>query len=386
MSMKRPAGRHEEAQGLAQVEQRAAAASGAAANNAATGAAIGTTLGAPDGAAGGRAAPASLPAAPASVIGNDGLPRFGRYAGQVDGFDWAALAAPYARGALWRRFHHKRWHYVALATEHIFCAVAIVDVGWTSTAFAYAFDRDDGDMLANFSQDGLPGRSASLAGHAGGTSRFRTRKSNIVIDSDGAGRHRLELRCDHVEIDAEFGPGAAPLLLAVGPIAKGSVHATQKSSGMPLTGEVRTWRDDYDLAGGVASYDYSNGLLARETAWRWASAHSLELGFNLQAGYFGANENALWLDGRIYPLGPAHFLYDASDPLARWHIFTEDDLLELHFTPDGARREDKNLLVAASRYLQPIGTFTGWVRSGPEQPKRMVHQLVGVTEDHHSRW
>ena len=32
--------------------------------------------------------------------------------------------------------------------------------------FAYAFDRNDGDMLANFSQDGLPGRSARLADHA----------------------------------------------------------------------------------------------------------------------------------------------------------------------------------------------------------------------------
>jgi hypothetical protein len=41
------------------------------------------------------------------------------------------------------------------------------------------------------------------------------------------------------------------------------------------------------------------------------------------------------------------------------------------------------MVVAASRYLQPIGTFSGWVRSAPDQPKRMVTQLMGVTEDHH---
>jgi hypothetical protein len=333
-----------------------------------------------------------LPAAPASLIGPDGQPLFGRYAGQVDKFDWPALAAPYARSALWRRFHHKRWHYVALGTERIFCAVAIVDVGWTSTAFAYAFDRDDGDMLANFSQDGLPGLSATLADNAGGASRFKTRRSDIAIDSPAPGRYRLSLRCDYLEIEAAFGcdpgpcAGAAPLLLASGPVDKGSVHATQKSTAMPVTGHVHTFRDEYDLAGGVASFDYSNGLLARETAWRWASGHNLELGFNLQAGYFGANENALWLDGQLHALGPAHFLYDNSDPLARWHIFTEDDQLELFFTPEGARRENKNLVVAASRYLQPIGTFSGWVRTAPDAPKRMVNQLVGVTEDHSSRW
>ncbi|WP_295990553.1 DUF2804 domain-containing protein [Rugamonas sp.] len=325
-----------------------------------------------------------LPPAPDDVIDADGQPRFGRYAGQTGPIDWSALAAPYARKRLWRRFHHKRWHYVALATEHIFCAVAIVDLGWASTAFAYAFDRDDGDMLANFSQDGWPGRSARLADHAGGASRFKTRRSAIDIDADGD--YRLALRCDYLEIDAEFGAGAAPLLLATGPIAGGSVHATQKSSGLPLTGQVRTFREPYDLAGGVASFDYSNGLLARDTAWRWASAHNLELGFNLQAGYFGPRENALWLDGQVHALGPAHFLFDATDPLSRWHIFTEDDLLELHFTPDGARRDNKNLVIAASRYLQAIGTFSGWVRSGPDEPKRIVTQLVGVTEDHTSRW
>lgn len=327
-----------------------------------------------------------LPAAPSSIVGADGQPLFGRYAGQAAGFDWRALASPHARSALWRRFHHKRWHYVALATEQVFCAVAIVDLGWISTCFAYAFDRDDGDMLANFSQDGLPGVSASLAGSADGRSTFKAKGTRIAIEGAGGGRHRLELDCPYLQIDAEFGPGASPLLLAAGPVKDGSVHATQKSSGMPLTGEVRLWRGEYDLAGGVASFDYSNGLLARNTAWRWASAHNLELGFNLQAGYFGGHENALWLDGQVHPLGPAHFLYDQSDPMSGWHIFTEDDLLEVFFTPEGARRQDKNLVVAASRYLQPIGTFTGWVRSSVDDPKRVVTRLVGVTEDHTSRW
>ena len=328
----------------------------------------------------------TLPAAPASLLGPDGQPLFGRYAGQVGRIDWSELAAPFARSRLWRRFHHKRWHYVALCTERIFCAVAIVDLGWTSTAFAYAFDRNDGDMLANFSQDGLPGISATLANHAGESSVFKTRRSRIDIISRDDGVFELSLRCEFLEIDAEFGPGASPLLLATGPVAKGSVHATQKSSGLPLSGEVRTWREDYDLAGGVASFDYSNGLLARNTAWRWASAHNLEMGFNLQAGYFGGHENALWLDGQVHALAPAHFLYDNSDPLSPWHIFTEDDLLELHFTPEGARRENKKMMVAASRYLQPIGTFSGWVRSAPDQPKRIVTQMMGVTEDHSSRW
>ena len=327
-----------------------------------------------------------LPHAPASLLSVDGQPLLGRYAGQTGHIDWDGLATPYAHGALWRRLHHKRWHYVALCTERVFCGVAIVDLGWTSTAFAYAFDRNDGDMLANFSADGRLGRRGRVADHSGGASYFESPKGRITLEPSGAGNFTLSVACDHLEIDAEFGPPNAPLLLAVGTVAGGAVHSTQKSSGMPLSGEVRTWREEYDMAGGVASFDYSNGLLARNTAWRWASAHTLELGFNLQAGYFGANENALWLDGQVHALAPARFLYDAKDSLSTWHIFTEDDLLELHFTPEGARRDNRKNLVAASRFLQPVGTFTGWVRSTPDEPKRMVTQMMGVTEEHTSRW
>jgi hypothetical protein len=328
----------------------------------------------------------SLPAAPANLVGADGQPLLGRFAGQTGHIDWRALAPPFARGGLWRRLHHKRWHYVALCTERVFCGVAIVDLGWTSTAFAYAFDRNDGDMLANFSADGKLGRRGQVADQAGGASYFNAKQGSIAIEPAGAGRTTLSLQCEYLEIDAEFGPPASPLLLATGLVADGAVHATQKSSGMPLSGEVRTWREEYDLAGGVASFDYSNGLLARNTAWKWASAHTLELGFNLQSGYFGANENALWLDGQVHALAPAHFLYDAKDALSQWHIFTEDDLLELHFTPEGARRDSRKNLLAASRFLQPVGTFTGWVRSSVDEPKRIVNHMIGVTEEHASRW
>ncbi|MYN45333.1 DUF2804 family protein [Pseudoduganella sp. FT93W] len=328
----------------------------------------------------------TLSAAPPRLPGTDGQPIFGRFAGQTGAIDWRQLAPPYARSRLWRRFHHKRWHYVALYTEQVFCAVAIVDVGWTNTAFAYAFERQSGRMLAEFSQDGLPGCTASLPHRPTGVSQFRLLGKQIHINTADQGTSSLTLRCGEFAIDASFGPAPAPLLLAAGPVADGAVHATQKSGGMPLQGQLRVGGRTLALDGGIASFDYSNGLLARNTAWRWASAHDLSMGFNLQAGYFGAQENALWLDGRLYPLGAARFEYDRNDSRAPWQISTDDGLLELSFMPEGERRGDKNLLVAASRYVQPIGTFSGWVRSAPDQPRRAVQQLAGVTEDHASRW
>jgi hypothetical protein len=327
----------------------------------------------------------TLASAPQRIPDTSGEPQFGRYAGQAGAFEWQALAGPWRRSGWWRRFHHKRWHYVALAAGDIFCGIAIVDLGWTNTAFAYVFDRRGRKVIAALSQDGLPGISAELANHAGQGSWFAMPGKRIEIDAVGRNAYALRLRSRHFEIDAEF-EGPAPLLLAVGEVAGGSVHATQKSSALALQGVVNVHGARYSLDGGVASFDYSNGLLARDTAWRWASAHSHEIGFNLQAGYFGSNENALWLDGELIALGAASFDFSSSDPLAPWHVHTDDGLLDLQFTPEGARREDKNLLVAASRYVQPIGTFSGTVRAAPGAVVRAVSQLVGVTEDHASRW
>ena len=321
-----------------------------------------------------------LAAAPSCIVDARGQPHMGRFQGPAAIYDWATLAPPFARSSLWRRFHHKRWHYVALATERLFCGIAIVDLGWTNTAFAYAFDRSQGEVVAAFSQDGVPGLTASLASEASSGSSFRFLSNRIELGPKG-----LRLDCGEFQVEAVF-DGAPPLLLAVGPVDGGSVHATQKSGGFKLSGQVRIGVRRYELDGGVASFDYSNGLLARETAWRWASAHAHDVGFNLQAGYFGKQENALWLDGHVTGLGAAHFDYTASDPMAPWHITTDDGLLDLHFTPEGARREDKDLFVAASRYVQPIGTFDGWVKASPDGYSRRIMQLVGVTEDHASRW
>ena len=82
----------------------------------------------------------ALPPAPAAVADAAG-PAHGRYAGRIARIDWAALPPGQRPGWLWRRLHHKRWHYVGLGNNAVFIGVAIVDVGWAASAFAYLFDR-----------------------------------------------------------------------------------------------------------------------------------------------------------------------------------------------------------------------------------------------------
>ena len=328
--------------------------------------------------------------APDAVCDSIGQPQCGKYMGALASIDWSDLSLPYRHSAWWRYFHHKRWQYVALATDQLFCGIAIIDVGWTNTAFAYVFDRVQKKIIASFSQDGLPRFSAQIGNLplAGAESHFHCCGHHIDWTYDGTNhRQELQLSSKEFSIHAELSLSlSAPGLSAIGLVQGGSVHSTYKSAGTPMTGEVLVGGERFSLDSGIASCDYSNGFLARETAWRWASAHGLRVGFNLQQGYFDQYEKALWLDGQLISLGAAHFDYDPQQALLPWHIYTDDGLLDLHFTPEGCRSENKNLLVAASRYIQPIGRFNGWVKANKNAAPERINELAGVTEDHASRW
>jgi hypothetical protein len=332
----------------------------------------------------------SLLGAPPATNVVEGRPATGRYAGQLPQFDWTGLAGDYRRSSGWHRFHLKRWQYVAIGGDEVFIGVAIVDLGWSSTAFAYVFDRAGRKLVADISRTGLPGLGAIVSDRPGegAASSFRVPGARWEFASSGRQRYQLSVTSRKLKIEAEIdASSAAPFLLALGPLGrKGCAHGTQKSSALRVSGSATAGEHRYDLGACVASLDYSNGLLARSTDWKWASAHSPELGFNLQQGYFGEHENALWLDGQLIALGAARFEYDRARPMASWRVSTEDGLLSMNFVPEGVRSEHKNLLLASSHYVQPIGCFSGWVKAAPDAPQRPVSRLLGVTEDHRAKW
>lgn len=329
-----------------------------------------------------------LPPAPRHVV-EAGRAMCGRYAGRIDEIDWSGLSDLRQRSGLWRRLHHKRWQYVGIGSSSLFIGVAIVDLGWCVTAFAYVFDRVRKRVIADWAQDGLPGWSGAVSDQPvqGAEARFRGPGAALSLSHGPGDILSLLVQTPSMRMQAELALGqCAPFLLAIGPIEGGLAHATQKSGALPVRGWLDVDGQRWDLGDATGCLDSSNGLLARDTQWRWACAHSPTVGFNLQQGYFGTHENALWLDGELIPLGQAQFLFDAKAPLTPWRVCTDDGLLDLSFQPEGARHDDRNLWVAASYYIQPVGTFHGQVRRSLDSPPVDVSGLLGVTEDHRSRW
>lgn len=269
----------------------------------------------------------------------------------------------------------KTWQYVAVASEEAFISAAIVDLGYAGLAFATAYDRQTGEeasfeRLVPFARgfqvapDLASGASTYVRGHE--RLRFANDPRRFTI-------HLPEFQAD-VEVDA-----GSPWQ-ASWPIGSKGKNETLKDMGSSCLGRL-TLRERRRSLDGFAMVDWTRGKPARKTQWRWAcgtaKAGGQVLAWNLRTGFDDPEqvENALWVAGMPRHAGPVR-IEPGSDG-APWRIVTDE--LDLRFEPHGMRREDRNLLLVASRYQQPWGRYHGTFLGQPLEG-------YGVVEDHWALW
>lgn len=210
----------------------------------------------------------------------------------------------------------------------------------------------------------------------------------LSMDSSAdATQWRIEGACDNVfQISANLDAGGSPApLCAIVPIEGGIGNCTHKTVGLLASGEVDVGSATFDLDGSLALLDHTYGILARKTAWKWAAASTRDVSLNLVEGLNGPGENFVWIDGKPYPVGAVRFSFDPAAPMKPWTIKGDGGRVDLLFVPEGFLRQDKQLLIAESRWLGPVGKFSGTLHPDGIAPRR-VDALLGVTEDHFARW
>jgi hypothetical protein len=330
-----------------------------------------------------RASP--LPPAPPRFLAEDGAPRFGLYAGSLGDASFAGLQG--APGTLQRRLIEKKWQYLFLATPEMMLALAVIDCGYLSSGICAVFDRgsrrlllDDNPVLpplcARVGDEPADGMSARLLGP----------RINARLQRAG-GRISVQARWAHADVDLLLDANRAPPpVTAIAPVGpKGRFDVTQKTVLVPAEGEVRASNLRFPVRGDFAGLDYTHGFLARETAWRWAfglgRAGPHLVGFNFSEGFLqGEGENVAWIDGEPQAVGPVGFSFRPEAPLGPWRLQTADGTVDLAFQPEGVRTQTVDLKLIRSRYLQPMGAFSGRILG------IAVEALPGVTEDHEARW
>ena len=328
---------------------------------------------------------ALLPVPDAVVDRESGAVRFGSFLGGFDRVDLSPTAGP-----LLRAFARKRWLYVILTRPPLVVAACVVDLGYSATAFAFAYDADQRRMLADVSSLGVRARVSDTA-QGGCLARLRSRALSIeVARPRGSERYSLSVRSPSFDVTASLDASAAPpSLTAVGEVAPGRVSTTEKRALLACTGSVRLGETLRSLDGAQAAYDYTHGVLARKTRWNWAflmcsDERGEPIALNLVQGFMGEPECAAFTKDGVVPLREGRFSFDAARPLAGWGVDTADGTTKLAFSPGAAHQERKNLLLVRSRFVQPVGTFSGSIDLG-SRVARVTHGL-GVVEDQDVLW
>jgi hypothetical protein len=352
------------------------------------------------------AAPTStLAQAPLTLEDPLGAPRFGTFQGSLDVVNLAALRGPWQPQPLERLAMHKRWLYGFVATHEVAALFAIVDLGYSSNAFAMAVDLQTGQVLADDGMLGPPRPLVRVNEHVGAglDAEFRIVGAHLRAwrrfgDERYHARVRLglpvPLRRPKLSLRADLlVAGAAPALTVIAPVDKTRVNITQKWAGLQAFGELEAGGRRYRLDGGIGGLDSTHGYLARRTAWRWAFVCSrlqdgTPFGINLVEGFNetrdDVNENAVWLGNRLFPVGRARFKWNHDDLLDRWHVTTTDGALDLHFKPIAQHREVRDLVFVRSRFSQPVGLWSGTVKVDGQV--HTFENAPGVAEDQDVTW
>jgi uncharacterized protein DUF2804 len=240
----------------------------------------------------------------------------------------------------------KRWRYVGVYGPELMLCAGTVRVAGIPQAFWAVWDRDAERLWE----------------------RTVLRRGRVELP-DG----ELRVADREVSLDIVLAPAGEPVEV-VSPhgasyiwTRKRPVHAT----GL-VTLEGRTLAVD---APGLI--DDSAGYHARHTAWEWSAgagvgASGEAVVWNPVAGMHDAprrSERTVWIDGEPREVGPVAF----ADGL--------DAVGDLRFTAEAERVRRDDLLLIASDYRQPFGTFAGTLPDGTE-----LATGHGVMERHRARW
>lgn len=306
-----------------------------------------------------------------------GAPAFGAYSGPLPRIELPSLGL---RDRIARR---KKWFWFAVTTDEVWISCAIVRTGYAASAFAFAFDLREKRMLVDRTVLG-PTVAGTIADgpHENGSpiARFKVGRSKIAVIRERELRIAAEL--DGLSFAASIDEASAPPSVAA--IAKlaggdGLLDATEKVALAPVRGEAKVGGRAFDLAKGMAGWDYTHGLMPRHTRWNWAfglgrATDGAPLAFNVVNGFVGEAECAMFRDGKVEPIAEPRFVIGDDT----WRL--EGEGIDLTFDVGAVHRQHTNLVVVKSRFVQPVGTFRGKI-GGVE-----IDGLPGVVEDQDVLW
>ncbi|TGL12151.1 DUF2804 domain-containing protein [Leptospira meyeri] len=158
---------------------------------------------------------------------------------------------------------------------------------------------------------------------------------------------------------------------------------------MPATGQVQVGNTiyQYDSKKDFGALDWGRGVWTYKNRWYWSSVSSWidgkPFGLNLGYGFTDrtpASENVIFYDGKIHKLDEVEFMIDTKNYMAPWKFTSNNNRLDLDFTPIVDRNSYMNFLVIKTIQHQVFGLFNGTVVLD-DGKKLKLQNILGFAED-----
>ena len=334
----------------------------------------------------------TLTEVPDAVIDERKTIRFGSYRGAFPRVDLSHVSGP-----LTSRFRRKRWVYVIVVREPWVVTLAMVHLGYLSSAFIHLYDGRSRRFVQERTviRTPLALRFGDLDEHR--YARFISKPLSVTVrranTNDATEPMVVSAKTSGalgIELEASLDPRTVPRsITAVAKIPGGLVNVTEKRGPFPVSGTLTAFGERIDLDGGWGGYDSTFGVLARDTRWRWAFAlgkdvHGEPFALNLVDGFVGEAECAAFAFGDTHPLPEGRITFDRDRPLEPWRVGTPDGSVDLRFEPGAVLTEKRDYGVIATQFLQPTGRYFGKVKLGSRTLD--IDGAYGVAEDQALKW
>ncbi len=288
---------------------------------------------------------------------------------------------------------NKRWEYWLVMTPELLVSLTLSDIDYAAVHTVWGYQIDTRRRIDHTAVVPLALGTRMPASLGEGVTRGATKTLNGRITELEAGT-RIEAEAGELSFDVLAGRlGSGESLGVVVPWSDSRFQYTVKDPLRPAAGWIGFDGLRHELAPGQswAVLDHGRGRWPYKMWWNWAAgvgtatdgrAVGLQFGGRWTDGT-GAHENAIVIDGRLYPIHEdVAWRYNSYDWLAPWRLTSKSLDLELQPFWDHASTTDLKVLSTAAH--QVFGHWHGSVRTGGERIE--VDGVLGFAEDVRNRW
>jgi len=290
---------------------------------------------------------------------------------------------------------------VGIVSERYYVGFVVMDAKFMGVSFVYVYDRRERRLIEH-KTDSITRPLAVSRDLYDGVTHYTTKGYRLSIENslrhkhhdvtiDIAARKGLPAITGRLRIH-EDQQTQTPLVL-VTRIDGGGPMYTHKNI-TPVEGSLRvgTTSISFDAVRDLAMLDVQKTAYPYRSFWKWVSIAGRDIlgtliGVNLcvndRKDDEELNENCVWIDGRIHPLGSVRLEYERY--MDEWRITTSCGTLDLRFVPETERCDRINALAILSDFHQVLGHYHGTI-SLPDEVDHSLEGMFGIAEHHVMRW